>query len=252
MKERLGEAGLTEFKFFSSAPEATHHTQAFVTGNANFIVVAFRGTEPAEPKDFLTDILFLQEDSSEGEGLVHVGFNDALDEVWDEIAVHLGEARDHEQTVWFTGHSLGAALAVIAADRYGKAAGVYTFGSPRTGDAEFAQGINDRLAGKSFRLVNNVDIVAELPPAGFYRHVGVLKYFDRDHELEDAPSGLVLIEDQMKAQLNRFSVIVGDWSDLEFNRVAVKDLEDHAPIHYAIHTWNHYIREAESEPGDGH
>ncbi|MCA9453043.1 MAG: hypothetical protein KC584_10520, partial [Nitrospira sp.] len=64
------------------------------------------------------------------------------------------EKRD--RTFWFTGHSLGAALATLAADRYGDVQGLYTFGSPLVGDEGFARDFY--VSG--YRFVNNNDVVA--------------------------------------------------------------------------------------------
>src|SRR5262249_58747833 len=82
--------------------------------------------------------------------------------------------------VFFTGHSLGAALATLAAHRYPHTAGVYTFGSPRVGNHAFVASFNARMAQRSFRYVNDHDIVAQVPPEllalpfGLYAHVDEL------------------------------------------------------------------------------
>lgn len=69
-----------------------------------------------------------------------------------------------------TGHSLGGAMASIAAMNisYGVkqeydyvTTYLYTFGEPRVGDATFARAIDDLIC--SYRIVNNQDIVAHLP-----------------------------------------------------------------------------------------
>lgn len=50
----------------------------------------------------------------------------------------------------FTGHSLGGAVAVIAAVKFndqnsGKAVKVYTFGQPRVGDGDYAKYVDSKL-----------------------------------------------------------------------------------------------------------
>lgn len=72
--------------------------------------------------------------------------------------------------LYFTGHSLGGALAThAAADAYlsgisGKRKTfVYSFGAPRVGNVEFLAGWNSGVAG-SYRIVHNEDIVPHLPP----------------------------------------------------------------------------------------
>jgi predicted lipase len=70
----------------------------------------------------------------------------------------------------FTGHSLGAALATLAACYYGRNCYVsypewlacVTFGSPRIGDKEFVKLFN-RSVYYSWRYVNNNDIVCKVP-----------------------------------------------------------------------------------------
>ena len=68
-------------------------------------------------------------------GKVHRGFKHALAEVWEEKGLfeYIKSRDTSNRTIWFTGHSLGAALATLAANRYGKAQGLYTFGSPAWG-----------------------------------------------------------------------------------------------------------------------
>jgi len=45
---------------------------------------------------------------------------------------------------WFHRHSLGAALATLAARRFGHAHGLYTYGSPKVGDAAFVAQVDTR------------------------------------------------------------------------------------------------------------
>jgi len=74
--------------------------------------------------------------------------------------------------LYITGHSLGGAMATICASRMVArgivVSGLYTFGSPRVGDAEFVA----HLGTTHFRFVNNNDIVTKAPPlmCGFRHH----------------------------------------------------------------------------------
>src|SRR5690606_37727833 len=68
-----------------------------------------------------------------------------------------------------TGHSLGGALAVLATAvlKIGlrmPVAGVYTYGQPRVGDAEFCRVYDQVLKDITFRYVNDADVVPHLPP----------------------------------------------------------------------------------------
>ncbi len=101
-------------------------------------------------------------------GRVHDGFKRALLGFWPQI---LPALRQCHRPIFYTGHSLGAALATLAASLRPPRA-LYTFGSPRVGDRRFARTL---AALPVFRMANARDIVASLPPAGFpfgYRHAG--------------------------------------------------------------------------------
>jgi predicted lipase len=78
-------------------------------------------------------------------------------------------------SVTICGHSLGGALATllaldVAANTTFKDPAVYTFGSPRTGDALFANTF-DQVVKNSYRVANRLDIVPTLPPPVDYQHV---------------------------------------------------------------------------------
>ncbi len=138
-------------------------------------IVGFRGTEITHLEDDLSDAEAKLVVWSTG-GRVHQGFAGALESVWQPLQAYLASLR--REAVWFTGHSLGAALATLAAARWkslgGDVGGVYTIGSPRVGDGEFADTFEPALAGRCFRYVNGNDGVTQVPfEAWGYRHVGL-------------------------------------------------------------------------------
>jgi len=169
----LKQSGFPHVKNFNS-----QGTQLFVAHNSQCIVVAFRGTEVQEILDLLYDAKFIP--SKEGNGRVHGGFQAGLDAVWKgkEGGVEGYLKRITKNTslpVWFTGHSLGAALAVLAASRWkkiGNVQGLYTFGSPGVGNKSFVQGLNGLNA---FRFVHNQDIVTKVSQDNDLLHVGDLR-----------------------------------------------------------------------------
>jgi len=165
-------------------------TQCYVAGNAKMVMVAFRGTQPQLLKDWLTDGDTCMCGGSFGR--VHRGFQRGLDQVWDDVARTLNEFQDLGQSLWFTGHSLGAALATLAVAKLRvppsdkPVYGLYTYGQPRVGDRDFEQRFNADFQARAFRFVNNNDIVTRVPSriAGF-SHVGTFLYFDRNGDVHD-------------------------------------------------------------------
>jgi hypothetical protein len=67
-----------------------------------------------------------------------------------------------------TGHSAGAAIAVLTAyhmtNQFSGAVSVVGFGTPRIGNAAFAQGASLCLADRMLLVKNGADVVVELPP----------------------------------------------------------------------------------------
>ena len=183
-------------------------TQAMVAACSSHVVVAFRGTRGKT--DILTDLKFRKTAFRAGPeggapaGRVHRGFAGSLDSVW--AAVHGAVQRQAlarpQRPVFVCGHSLGAALATLAARRlvgHGQAvAGVYLYGSPRVGNDDFCDDYNRVLQDRTFLHVNRSDIVTRVPPRWLgFRHVaGQARRFEGDghafsvqaHDDEAAPS----------------------------------------------------------------
>lgn len=181
-------------------------TQAFGCSDGERFFVAFRGTE-AQPVDWITDGRFGPISGPLG-GRVHSGFALALNEVWDDLAGTVPSGK----TVWFTGHSLGAALAMLAAARHveagGAVAGVYTFGQPRTGLADFAATYGARLGDVTFRFVNHIDLVTRVPllVQGF-RHAGRRMYWDRSGDFHEDASWWQVAKEDLLYRITHFGRI---------------------------------------------
>ncbi len=144
---------------------ALRGTEAFVARHPGraLTVLAFRGTESNRPEDLLADLL-TGDVTWPGRGRVHVGFARAFEPVRAEIAQALDGGTDR---LFITGHSLGAAVATLAAaDLATLRPTLITFGSPRAGDAEFARSL-DGLTMR--RFVNCCDLVTRIPPEAFTR-----------------------------------------------------------------------------------
>lgn len=143
-------------------------TECYVATGPDFVMVAFRGTQPDEWSDIGADADIILVPWQYG--MVHLGFRTAFEAVWPDLQAIL-ENVGPGRTVWFCGHSLGAAIATLAASSYSATRGVCTFGSPRVGDEVFADSFNQQLSGKSLRYVNGNDCVPDVPLPILYRHV---------------------------------------------------------------------------------
>lgn len=219
IEARLRSWGFDRFRFLDRA-----NTQAFVAGNGDMVMAVFRGTEPGVIKDWATDARIFPMPGPAG--TIHGGFKRALSAVWDQAVGTIAEFQDRAQSVWFAGHSLGAALATLAAayrhlEKDQTVNGVYTYGSPRVGDREFSRVYDLELGERTFRFVNNNDIVTRVPPRSYvFSHVGKTMYFDTQGLLRADPHWW-----------NRFlDEITGTFEDLEKKRPGW--LEDHEIARY--------------------
>jgi len=155
--------------------------QAYELGTDDDVVIVCRGTEPNEWNDIKADANALT-DLAETVGRVHRGFKREVDDIWPSLEEVL---QDETRTVWFCGHSLGAAMAQICAGRCqlseiaAQPREVVTFGSPRVGNGRYIQHAKVR----HLRWVNNNDIVTRVPPRWFrYRHTGTRMYLNSKGE----------------------------------------------------------------------
>jgi triacylglycerol lipase len=135
---------------------------------------AFAGSDPLKFEDWITDFTVIKSPTD-----LHSGFQDAVESVWGQIKPVIEQRPATGQALFFTGHSLGGALAIVAAERAMRelnatATAVYTFGSPRTGGQEFFDRYTPGLGDLTFRLVHGNDLVATVPPTlrGAFLHVG--------------------------------------------------------------------------------
>lgn len=151
-----------------------HGTQCYVAWNADVMVVAFRGTEPNQWNDIKADLrAWLMKDDSCA-GRVHTGFHHEVHKILDKIEITIEHMR-HRKKLFITGHSLGGAMATVAASKLKNVDFLCTFGSPRVGTKSFVRNI----PAKHVRYVNNNDVVPTVPPSFlFYRHHGEERYIN--------------------------------------------------------------------------
>ncbi|NJN04784.1 MAG: lipase family protein [Leptolyngbyaceae cyanobacterium SL_1_1] len=199
----------TDFRYFNSRDR---DTQAYILRTDTLILLVFRGSQ--QLRDWQTNfstslrryVLKTLMDEGEPEfcGHVHNGFELAWESV--EMAIIRQIQRWQKENgktlpIYVTGHSLGGALATLAAAallNYGfNVQGLYTFGQPRVGDWRFVKQLETKLQGRIFRFVNNNDVVPHVPPPflpwnllNIYVHAGQTRYFTNSGRLVLYPNPL--------------------------------------------------------------
>ncbi|WP_086933488.1 lipase family protein [Agarilytica rhodophyticola] len=135
--------------------------QAILLESDTSIILAFRGTEPNSINDITTDFKSSTIPCKSG-GKIHSGFSQAYDKVAVDIQIALDKEQAQHKPLFITGHSLGGALATIAAKKLTHTAGIaacYTYGSPRVADRVWFSDMKTPL----YRIVNAADPVTMMP-----------------------------------------------------------------------------------------
>src|SRR5262249_43236938 len=176
--------------------QSVNNTQAYVATNDDHIVVAFRGTESPTTLDGFKDCLVTEAANllivPEGDlgtdfvaagvgAKFHMGFIKALAMIWDPLFAAVdAERKQSDRPIWITGHSLGGALAKLAAWRFKRkfvpVHQIYTFGAPMIGNDLAAAAFDREFPDRIFRYVNFPDPVPKLPTvslmSNYYGHCG--------------------------------------------------------------------------------
>lgn len=239
---QLANIGLTGTPRFLGFADNFEATQCAIVHNAETIIVVFRGTE-FNPLRILNGLLDSAVDArasfaevKELSGAVHKGMWKNVAEIYPQLTKILTEIRT-TQSVWFAGHSLGGALALLAAKLYRvrkqkTVQGIYTIGCPRVGNQAFAA--NFQIP--HFRLINNQDPVTKIPTFGKtpnslfqtenYVPCGAVTFFD-EH-------GAISATDNRPAITS--NLLLGG---LTLGGSLLAQMFDHAPLRYSQKIWNH-------------
>ena len=158
------------FEFFSRPT----NTQFAAFDDLTNVYLVFRGTEgftiPNGIADWCNNVRAMDVDFTEGAGQVHKGFYDCFRSVKADIDAYLGAQERRSRNIIVCGHSLGGAVATLAAAYIRKNLAdrvmLYTFASPRAGDSAFVDYFTGTKPVIAYRVVNTGDIVPLFPPPG--------------------------------------------------------------------------------------
>lgn len=232
-------------------------------------VLCYRGTEPANFVNWLTDAdvnpeavpwRFAAEPAVHA---VHAGFYRNVRATRFAIGEKLGRAIRGEpildgeepgagvaplEALYVTGHSLGAAMAALFgvmmetnpdyAEVRRRVRAIYTYGQPMIGDPGFAAACEKALGRKVFRFVHGHDVVAALPP----RISGPFAHFGGEYQLLKAADGSWREPQQRRAPTGQlghlFELPLAATAFLARQLRPLRDLpfhdslDDHGPQHY--------------------
>jgi hypothetical protein len=170
-----------ESKFVSVENDAMFVcAKAYVQPLDSGAIIAFRGTEPTNVINWLADATlqkaaFHAQPPGAPHGYVHGGFYRNTRALWPGVVEALNEV--NPEWLYITGHSFGAALALLSGalladyaatnhqygDFWRRLKGIFTFGQPMVGDETFAASYRP-VSEKLVRFVYANDIVPHLPP----------------------------------------------------------------------------------------
>ena len=207
--------------------------EAYILGNRFDCIIVCRGTEPSQWNDIKADANAWTVVSEVGR--VHSGFHSEVNELWPLLEQQI---KENQRPMWFSGHSLGGAMAAVCAVRCkispipSNPQAIFSYGAPRVGDRSYTS----YLKVKHYRWVNNNDIVPRVPPRWLgYRHMGQEIYINRRGRISSLRSW--------------FRVRDRFWGLLASLRLWKLDyFSDHSMVDYIAHIRSHYEDEMAGKP----
>ena len=218
-KSQAKKLGFTTVEFYEN-----DGAQAYRFMNKHDIVIACRGTQPSEFNDLKADLKAIPV-MAETVSRVHQGFKTEVDDLWPAIEEDINRKANLGKTLWFCGHSLGAAMATIMASRckhnveLNDPIELYTFGSPRVGWRGYCKSLNIT----HHRWKNNNDIVTTVPLAVMgYVHHGEQHYLNAYGKYRK-PTGWQMFKDRCR----------GMWMGIKQGKI--DSFGDHSMTEYIKH-----------------
>lgn len=202
--QNAGFSAVDFFEFRGTFGYLAQHPGINLNGDGGpFAVLIFRGTRN-DYMNILTDVIFMKRPIPDENLRAHGGFVTALQDVWGvqsaipqipQITVRTRGSEGVSSALdalppalpcYFAGHSLGGALATLAAQKRHPRA-LYTFGSPRVGGRDFAVNMSQQRIS-SYRVANYIDLITRLPLPFKFRHIDSLVYLAGNGKVLRSPN----------------------------------------------------------------
>lgn len=170
--------------------------------------VVFRGT--LDPIDVLTDAAFLpaafasRTASADTELVVHRGFLEVFLTLLPDLEA-IVDAAGEDVSLLFTGHSMGGALAQLAAAYFAdRKPFLVTFGAPCIGTASFQRHLTESVKPHGgIRIWNELDTIPYLAQAVGYNHAGLPVKLSLSRETKVPPDHLPCLPPSLTHSLGR-------------------------------------------------
>jgi pimeloyl-ACP methyl ester carboxylesterase len=196
LAQRVFDEGGRNFRFFEQGTDAGF---AYTRGEVG--VLAFRGTILWNLHQWVATNFRM---ARVGTPPRHSGFKRAWHRLRPQVKDWLQDNVAPGGPLILCGHSLGGAIALLAADELcagNELRAVVTFGAPRVGAIEFRDAYLDRpaapaghpaavrrLAQVTRRITHVDDLVSRVPPPPFFRHIGPEWRLDEKGEIQEGRS----------------------------------------------------------------
>ncbi len=198
--------------FIAIKPFSSGDAQAMFVEHEQYLCMAFRGTDDAG--DWLDNFTITKEKLNGTDYEFHKGFMKQFNALWADLENAYNESnldgkgnKKQARPLFFTGHSLGGAVATIATAKWvldgdRQFTSTYTFGQPRATTLETSRAISPMFGSRFFRFHNNNDIVPRVPlRINSYSHMGQIVYIDKDKEMHTDPGFWFRFQDQVRGVL---------------------------------------------------
>eukprot|EP01124_Arcella_intermedia_P023296 TRINITY_DN3675_c0_g1_i1.p1 TRINITY_DN3675_c0_g1~~TRINITY_DN3675_c0_g1_i1.p1 ORF type:complete len:1217 (+),score=332.61 TRINITY_DN3675_c0_g1_i1:44-3652(+) len=192
----LKSIGFEKTKFFE---DKLTDVQGFISADDKKIIIAFG------QKTTSKTIQALNSDSKHpfnipasqtgSPGQLRKSINKGMNVIWKSFFPKLKELHTPGLKIWITGHSTAGAYAILTAfilslknisETEFDIGGIYTFGCPKIGDSTWSEYYETELKSKTFRVVNNLDLVPTLPDDQKVQvcHVGQQRFLNPEGKIE--------------------------------------------------------------------
>lgn len=207
--------------------------QGFIAKKNKTMFIVFRGANTI--KDYMRDMTILYKNYPPSKRFffkpkVHMGFFNGYMSVKDEIKESLISDPDIN-TLYVTGHSMGAALAVYCAYDFYRdfkyeemKINLYTFGCPEVGNGSFVKKFQKAIES-SYRVVNDEDLIAKINIPGL-GHIPTLILL-KDNEIIINPSKVERLKEAIDDIL---TAVTGEAIKDHLSANYVKTLEKHQTV----------------------